>query len=104
MVYQIICQLCEQNSRRATYIGETKRSVRLRFNEHVRDARHKTEDTPLGDHMSTCHPTSPVDEETFKISILRTCEDGPNRKVTESIYIRDTRPELNTQTTSWPLV
>ena len=104
VVYQISCQLCERENRRSIYIGETKRSVRQRFNEHLRDARHKAEDTPLGDHMTACHRNSPVDEETFKISILRRCEDGPNRKVAESTFIRDRNPNMNTQTTSWPLL
>ena len=37
------------------YIGETKRPVRLRFNEHLRDALNKSEDTPMGDHFRECH-------------------------------------------------
>ena len=104
VVYEISCQLCEQENRRSIYIGETKRSVRQRFNEHLRDARHKADDTPLGDHMAACHQNSSVDEHTFKISILRRCEDGPNRKVAESMFIRDRNPDMNTQTTSWPLL
>ena len=105
VVYEIACELCEEKKTRNTYIGETKRSVRLRFNEHLRDARHRNPDTPLGDHMTACHPdhqTQP--DKCFRISILKVCEDGPNRKITESMFIRDRRPPLNTQTTSWPIL
>ena len=105
VVYEIVCELCEEKKTRNTYIGETKRSVRLRFNEHLRDARHRAPDTPLGDHMTACHPDQLTNiENSFRISILKVCYDGPNRKITESIFIRDRRPSLNTQTTSWPLL
>ena len=105
VVYEIVCELCEEKKTRNTYIGETKRSVRLRFNEHLRDARHRAPDTPLGDHMTACHPDQRTNiEKSFRISILKVCNDGPNRKITESIFIRDRRPSLNTQTTSWPLL
>ena len=61
VVYEIVCELCEKRKTRNTYIGETKRSVRLRFNEHLRDARHRAPDTPLGDHMTACHPDLDTD-------------------------------------------
>ena len=35
MVCEIVCELCEENKTRNAYIGETKRNVRLRFNEHL---------------------------------------------------------------------
>ena len=106
VVYEIACELCEEKKTRNTYIGETRRSVRLRFNEHLRDARHKAPDTPLGDHMTACHPGQQTrkNDNSFRISILKVCEDGPNRKIAESMFIRDRRPPLNTQTTSWPII
>ena len=105
VVYEIVCELCEEKKTRNTYIGETKRSVRLRFNEHLRNARHRAPDTPLDDHVKACHPDQLTNiENSFRISILKVCNDGPNRKITESIFIRDRRPSLNIQTTSWPLL
>ena len=105
VVYEIACELCEEKKTRSTYIGETKRSVRLRFKEHLRDARHRAPDTPLGDHMIACHPDPQTKVDgCFRISILKVCEDGPNRKIAESVFIRDRRPSLNTQTTSWPIL
>ena len=104
VVYEISCELCARQNHRNTYIGETRRTVRLRFNAHLRDPRHKTPDTHLGDHMASDHPEIQPNMETFKIDILRVCEDGPNRKVTESLFIRDWKPSLNVQTTSWPIL
>ena len=49
VVYKIICKLCTQNP--GIYIGESKRRVRDRFNEHIRDAKNRTRNTPLGDHI-----------------------------------------------------
>ena len=102
VVYKIKCNMCDDNP--AIYIGETKRRVRERFNEHLRDAKNKIEDTPLGDHVSYVHPTSTIDDKKFKVSIEKTCKDVPNLKIAESIEIRNQRPQLNTQTSSWPLL
>ena len=51
VVYKICCTLCQN----VDYIGETKRPVRLRYNEHLRNAKNKTADTTFGDHVRT-HP------------------------------------------------
>ena len=48
VVYEVKCMLCQG----ANYIGETKRQARLRFNEHLRDAKNKTRDVPLS--VITC--------------------------------------------------
>ena len=37
-VYRVNCKSCAQQGKESIYIGETKRPVRLRFNEHVCDA------------------------------------------------------------------
>lgn len=99
-VYEIKCMLCEDT----TYLGETKRHVRLRFNEHLRDAKNKTRDTPFGDHMRNHHPDISVTPTTLKIRILRRCKDVASLKITESKCIRDMNPKLNTQTSSWKLL
>ena len=54
VVYKIKCNMCDDNT--SIYIGETKRRVRERFNEQLRDAKNKIEDTSLGDHASKVHP------------------------------------------------
>ena len=43
VVYEIKCTICKDSD----YIGETKRQIRLRFNEHLRAAKNKPRDTPF---------------------------------------------------------
>ena len=95
------CKLCDENA--SFYIGETRRSVRLRYNEHIRDARNRKEDTPFGFHQ-TKHPDIQLGSDNISIQILHVSKDGPDRKIWESIYIRDLKPTLNTQTSSWSLI
>ena len=99
-VYKITCTICND----ADYIGETKRPVRLRYNEHLRDAKNKTTDTPFGDHIRTHHPDNDITTSSMHLQILRKCKDVAELKITESKYIRDHRPKLNTQTSSWKLI
>ena len=102
VVYKITCNLCEQNS--SVYIGESKRRVRERFNEHIRDAKNKTSNTPFGDHVTLKHPNSSISSTSFTISIERVCKDVADLKIAESIEIRNQRPPMNIQTSSWPLL
>ena len=102
VVYKITCNLCSENP--ATYIGESKRRVRDRFNEHLRDAKNQTKNTPLGDHIALKHPSSIINSTSLKISIQRICKDVADLKIAESVEIRNQRPTLNTQTASWPLL
>ena len=101
VIYRMDCKLCDENA--SFYIGETRRSVRLRYNEHIRDARNRKEDTPFGFHQ-TKHPDIQLGSDNISIQILHVSKDGPDRKIWESIYIRDLKPTLNTQTSSWSLI
>ena len=102
VVYKITCNLCDEKP--AVYIGESKRRVRERFNEHLRDAKNKTKNTPLGDHVNFNHPSCSISSSSFKISIERVCKDVADLKIAESVEIRNQKPCLNTQTSSWPLL
>ena len=101
-VYKIICNLCVEKP--AVYIGESKRRVRDRFNERLRNAKNRTRNTPLGDHITRVHQSSNVTSTSFKISIERICKDVADLKIAESVEIRNQRPCLNTQNSSWPLL
>ena len=101
-VYKITCNLCDNES--TIYIGETKRRIRDRFNEHFRDAKNKAKNTPLGDHVTQRHPSCTITSSSFKISIERVCKDVADLKISESVEIRNQKPCLNTQTSSWPLL
>ena len=101
VVYRMDCQLCATNE--SYYIGETRRSVRLRYNEHIRDAKNKKTDTPFGIHQ-TIHPDTQLNSSNVAIKILHVSKDGPDRKIWESLFIRELKPSLNTQTSSWPIL
>ena len=85
------------------YVGETRRSVRLRYNERIRDAKEHKTDTPFGVHL-TKHLGVQLDRSSISIQILHVSKDGPEWKIWESIFIRDSKSTLNTQNSSWPLV
>ena len=102
VVYKMTCTLCDETP--SVYIGESKRRVRDRFNEHIRDAKNQTKNTPLGDHVTRRHPDCVITSTSFKISIERICKDVADLKIAESIEIRNQRPNLNIQTSSWPLL
>ena len=106
VVYEIRCGISGGNDREGVYIGETKRPLRLRFNEHVRDMTNRTPDTPLGDHFTEKHGDSIVDGTSapLKIKILYKSKDHPDRKIAESLLIRKNRPELNSNVSSWPIL
>ena len=55
IVYEMCCKLCKQNGRHVSYVGESMRPVRLRFNEHRRDAINRTANAPFGDHFISEH-------------------------------------------------
>ncbi|XP_043217474.1 uncharacterized protein LOC122379376 [Amphibalanus amphitrite] len=99
VVYEIKCKMCGD-----TYIGKTKRMVRTRFMEHLGDARNKRKGTDLGDHILTAHPTAQPMNTDFEISILHRCKDEANLLITESIEIRNKKPALNKNTSSWRLL
>ena len=99
VVYQLTCTLCKK-----TYIGETGRMVRLRYNEHLRDAKNKRKDSPWGDHFSQEHQNAQPDHTTITASILQACSQDRDRKIAESLHIRERRPALNTNIASWTVM
>ena len=101
VIYRIDCLVCNEGE--SFYVGETRRSVRLRFNEHVRDAKNKRGETPFGMHQQQ-HTETELNSSNLRLHILHKARDGPDRKIWESIFIRDLQPSLNTQTSSWPII
>ena len=99
VVYELVCGLCGK-----TYVGETSRPVRLRYNEHLRDGVNKKAGTPLGEHFLQEHPDQSPTDTMLTARIVRKCADEADRRIAESITIRDTMPGLNDNTTSWHLL
>ena len=105
VIYQITCLECGRRGERATYIGQSRRPIRARFNEHLGDARLRKPDTGLGDHTLEEHEdmTNTEINSNFHIAILTTKEHEADLRICESIYIRDNCPTMNTKSRSWPL-
>ena len=80
-----------------TYIGETKRTIRLRFNEDVLSARNKTPDTPIGDHLISAHLDYKVQRREIPLSVylLQKTVDHAQSEICESLLIRKHRPQLD---------
>ena len=102
-VYRVKCVLCEYRGEEVTYIGETKRPIRLRFNEHVLNAKNKTPETPIGDHFIQAHHEyqSERGEIPLSVEIMQKTDDHPHRKICESLHIRKHKPILNRNVSSW---
>ena len=99
VIYEISCEMCSPPQK---YIGETKRCIRYRFDEHFRDGTNRALQTPFGEHMLKCHPNEPVPK--LSVTILRRCKDGADRKIAEALTIRDRQPKLNVQIDTWPVL
>ena len=105
VVYEIRCDICKEMNKEGIYIGETKRPLRLRFNEHVRDMLNKTQDSPMGDHFREHHgEVTHGSSIPLKIKVLYKSKDHPDRKIVESLIIRKNRPQLNSNVSSWPIL
>ena len=103
VVYQLTCKLCG-----ASYVGESKRPLRLRYNEHFRCAVNETRLTPIGDHFESCHgdisKAEKVADPPLIVKVLKKAKDHPDRKIAESMCIRDLKPRLNDNMSSWRII
>ena len=99
VVYRLTCTLCQK-----TYIGETGRMVRLRLNEHLRDANNRRQDSPWGDHFREEHPQCQLKPALIAAEILEVCRDERDRKIAESLCIKRFRPALNSNIASWAIM
>ena len=106
VVYELRCRICQGEGRDGIYIGETKRPLRLRFNEHVRDMLGQTQDTPMGDHFRDKHSSRDTLGSTvpLQVKILYKSKDHPDRKIAESLLIKRYHPGLNSNVSSWPIL
>ena len=84
-VYKVKCEDCE-----ATYVGETERSLKSRFNEHLRPSSTTSE---VSEHIHLEQPEHSVELENTEI--LTTESRWFERGVKEAIYIRALNPSLN---------
>ena len=64
-------------------------------------------DTPLGDHFREAHGQLSVDrggDLPLTVEVVYQAVDYPDRKIAESVLIRDLEPTLNERLLSWPVM
>ena len=66
VVYQLTCALCSRS-----YMGETKRMVRLRYIEHLRDAKNKRRGSPWGEHFWSKHQKSQPNSQSITVKFYK---------------------------------
>ena len=85
--------------------GQSRRPIRVRFNEHLGDAHLRKPDTGLGDHTFGHH--ADMDNKqvnvNFHIEIITTKDHEADLRTCESIFIREHNPSVNTKSRSWCL-
>ena len=79
------CDLCD-----ADYVGYTARHLHQRIVEHKHSA--------IGKHVSQAHGNNTINEGQFKI--LKKCQGKFDCLVYEMLFIKDLKPNLNTQADS----
>ena len=87
VVYEIECLTCK-----ATYIGETGRSLSVRISEHMAGKRRESLMTPLGRHRREAHGGR---DYSVKCSILAHESEISARKTLEAFWIFSRNPSMN---------
>ena len=96
VVYEVTCSLCKES-----YIGECIRPVRERFLEHRRASFKRDDQNPVGLHFKKYHTLDVLPEIPITCKIIQRCKDHVGRKLSETILIRERRPNLNKNVASW---
>ena len=86
VVYRFKCGLCD-----ASYVGFTRRHLYQRVAEH--------QSSTIGNHLKTEHNIEPRNLED-RFTILRKYKTKLDCLIYEMLYIRDLKPNLNTQSDS----
>ena len=99
------CLACKSRGEEVTYIGQSRRPIRARFNEHLGNACLRSPHTGLGDHTLLEHANMDTTQinSNFHIEILTTKEHEADPRICESVYIRENGPTMNTKSRSRPL-
>ena len=86
VVYQYTCNFAECNS--AKYIGYTEQTLYGRFKQHK----------SVKEHLSRIHDTRFICKEVLdSVEILRHCNNKQQLLIYEALFIKERKPELNSQ-------
>ena len=97
VVYKISCGETGEECKGVDYIGETSRSVAVRFDEHFKMMNSECEATRkksfIHEHVETVHNGTPP---PLNVEILASCVGDPSmRQALEAVVIRKNDPVLN---------
>ena len=71
----------------------------------VRDLKNRTPGTPMGEHFQASHYNISVDGKVhLTVKLMCRSKDHPDRKIPESLMIRNHHPHLNSNDSSWPIL
>jgi len=102
-IYMATCKKCIDQQRRAVYIGETGRSLKVRILEHFKKITEENIDlgivdngktSAIGLHDAQLHGTQPC-RENWNFKVLRIEKITQHRKALEAVAINRFKPNLN---------
>ena len=79
-----------------SYIGQTKRHLVTRVNEHVELSRVEPK-SEIKNHIYECDACHTIKLDYTNFDILKRCQNNYNTKISEALLIRKFRPKLNKQ-------
>ena len=104
-VYLLTCSICKEQ-----YVGESGRLFRKRMREHFLSVANKTSEHAMGAHFAKYHSGENINNLPFECELLRKCKDFVDRKLWQSIEVKERKPAINKQlmacreyNTSWKL-
>ena len=84
--YRVVCLNCKKKGKFASYEGETGRSAKVRFKEHIRSLKNRSKSSALFKHGNNEHPYEKPD---WQFKILSTFQDPLSRQVNEAVRINN---------------
>ena len=93
LVYKITCLKCQENNRKAMYIGESHRTWWDRSGEHLAALKYKRESNALVKHWILNHEGMQSPPQ-FKFEVITTCRSSLERQIKEAIAIQNIETDI----------
>lgn len=91
VIYELTCLICKER-----YIGETKRELHHRLNEHVRHTvQGNITNSAFAEHYQKLHHNNKIPEPPFSVKILDNGRDSADCFIREATSIRKEKPSIN---------
>ena len=94
LTYRSTCRLCKAAGAKCSYLGETSRSLRERWGEHVKDSQDSLEESHIAQHLMNQHLVEWKEKalegdawKYFSIEIVKTHRSAFKRQIHEAVLI-----------------